>query len=308
MTNPGPDSKRSLKVEPYLGLSVPSGRDKTTDAATTGHEWDEIRELNKPLPKWWLWVFYATIIWSIGYWLVYPAWPLVSSYTHGLLGYSQRQRVAEQLEAAKAAQAVFRDKIAANDLQAIVNDPELLGFALAGGEAAFGNNCAPCHGRGAEGALGYPNLRDDDWLWGGTLEAIHQTIQHGIRADDPKTRSNQMPAFGRSGLLSEPQISDVAEYVLSLSGHAKDQEAIGRGSKIFANTCTPCHGTDAKGNQTLGAPNLTDEIWLYGGDKATVTETIRNGRGGVMPAWAARLDPETIKELAIHVHSLGGGQ
>src|SRR5262249_31700576 len=156
--------------------------------------------------------------------------------TRGLLGYSQRQSVADQLEAAKAAQAVFREKIAAKDLQAIVNDPELLGFALAGGEAAFGNNCAPCHGRGAGGAFGYPNLRDDAWLWGGTLEAIHQTIQHGIRADDPKARRNQMPAFGRSGLLSEPQINDVAEYVLSLSGHAKDQEAIGRGSKIFANT------------------------------------------------------------------------
>ena len=146
-------------------------------------------ELNKPLPKWWLWTFYATIVWAIGYWLLMPAWPLVWSYTKGLLGYSQRGTVAEQLDEAKAAKAEFRQKIAASDLAAINANPELLRFALAGGEAAFGDNCAPCHGRGAQGAFGYPNLRDDSWLWGGTLDAIHQTITHGIRANDPETRS-----------------------------------------------------------------------------------------------------------------------
>ena len=162
---------------------------------------------------------------------------------------------------------------------------------------------------GAQGAFGYPNLRDDSWLWGkGTLKDIHQTILHGIRADDPETRNNQMPAFGRSGILTEPQIGDAAEYVLSLSGKADDKAAADRGAKISADNCTPCHGADGKGNQQLGAPNLTDELWLYAGDKATVMETIRNGRGGVMPTWAHRLDPETIKELAIYVHSLGGGQ
>jgi cytochrome c oxidase cbb3-type subunit III len=282
-----------------------------TDEAnrTTGHEWDGIRELNKPLPRWWLYVFYATIVWAIGYWLLMPAWPLVTSYTKGLLGHSQRQSVAVELDAAKAAQAEFRGKIAASELETIVADPELLHFSLAGGEAAFGDNCAPCHGRGAQGGFGYPNLRDDSWLWGdGSLAATHPTIEHGIRADDPKTRTNQMPAFGRTGTLSEPQIGDVGEYVLSLSGRADDQAAADRGAKIFAATCTPCHGADGKGKQTLGAPNLTDELWLYAGDKATVMETIRNGRGGVMPAWGQRLDPETIKELAIYVHSLGGGR
>jgi cytochrome c oxidase cbb3-type subunit III len=283
--------------------------DGATQVETTGHEWDGIRELNRPLPKWWLWTFYATIVWAIGYWLLMPAWPLATSYTKGLLGYSQREHVAEQLEAAKAAKAEYRQKIAASDLDAIVADPELLRFALAGGEAAFGDNCAPCHGRGAQGGFGYPNLRDDSWLWGdGSLTAIHQTIQHGIRADDPKTRTNQMPSFGRSGILSEPQIGDVAEYVLSLSTNADDQAAASRGAKIFADTCTPCHGPEGKGSQALGAPDLTDELWLYAGDKATVMETIRNGRGGIMPAWGARLDPETIKELAIYVHSLGGGR
>jgi cytochrome c oxidase cbb3-type subunit III len=276
---------------------------------TTGHEWDGITELNKPLPKWWLWTFYATIVWAIGYWLLMPSWPLVSSYTKGLLGYSQRETVAEQLAEAKAAKAQFRDKIAAADLTAIVQDPELLSFALAGGEAAFGDNCAPCHGRGAQGAVGYPNLRDDSWLWGdGTLPAIYKTIQHGIRADDPDTRTNQMPAFGRTGILPEAQIDDVAEYVLSLSGKADNKAAAERGAKIFAANCTACHGADGKGNPQIGAPNLTDELWLYAGDRATVIETIRNGRGGVMPAWGRRLDSETIKELAIYVHSLGGGR
>ncbi len=285
-------------------------REKAIESETTGHEWDGISELNKPLPKWWLYVFYATIVWSIGYWLLMPAWPLMSSYTKGLLGYSQRAKVAEQLEAAKAAKAWYRQKIAASSLAAINEDAELLNFALAGGEAAFGDNCAPCHGRGAQGGFGYPNLRDDSWLWGGTLEAIQQTILHGIRADDPKTRSPgaQMPAFGKSGILTEPQVEDAAEYVLSLSGRADDAQAVERGAKIFATNCAPCHSPDGKGNQTIGAPDLTDELWLYAGDKATVMATIRDGRGGVMPSWAYRVDPETIKELAIYVHSLGGGQ
>ena len=281
-----------------------------TEPETTGHEWDGIHELNKPLPKWWLWTFYATVVWAIGYWLLMPSWPLVSSYTKGFLGYSQRETVAEQLKAAKAAQAVYREQIAKSDLDAITANPELLSFALAGGEAAFGDNCAPCHGRGAQGAFGYPNLRDDSWLWGGTLAAIHQTITHGVRANDPETRSPgaQMPAFGKMGVLQEQQIADVAEYVLSLSDHADDKEAAERGSKIFASTCAPCHGPEGKGNQAIGAPDLSDELWLYAGDKATIMNTIRGGRGGVMPAWGGRLDPETIKELAIYVHSLGGGQ
>jgi cytochrome c oxidase cbb3-type subunit III len=282
--------------------------DTAAEGETTGHEWDGIRELNKPLPKWWLYVFYATIIWAIGYWILMPAWPLVSGYTKGYLGYSQRARVAEQLAAAKAAQGVYREKIAKSDLAAITADPQLLSFALAGGEAAFGDNCSPCHGRGAQGGFGYPNLRDDSWLWGGTLDAIQQTITHGIRAADPETRKNQMPGFGRMGILNASQVNDVAEYVLSLSGRADDKAAAGRGAKIFADNCTPCHGADGKGNQALGAPNLTDELWLYAGNKATIAETIINGRGGVMPAWGGRLDPETIKELAVYVHSLGGGQ
>ncbi|MCB1441816.1 MAG: cytochrome-c oxidase, cbb3-type subunit III [Methyloceanibacter sp.] len=275
---------------------------------TTGHSWDGIAELNNPLPKWWLYTFYATIIWAIGYWIVYPAWPTVSSYTKGYFGYSQRERVSEDLAQSQAEKAVFRDKIAAADLEAIKADPELLNFALAGGAAAFGDNCAPCHGRGAQGGAGYPNLRDDAWLWGGTLDAIHQTIQHGIRAEDDQTHMSQMPAFGKLGMLKPNQVSDAAEFVMSLSGNADDEEAAARGKEIFATNCAACHGPDGMGNQALGAPNLTDQLWLYGGDKATIVETITNSRAGMMPAWAGRLDPATVKELAIYVHSLGGGQ
>ncbi|BAQ16764.1 cytochrome-c oxidase, cbb3-type subunit III [Methyloceanibacter caenitepidi] len=278
------------------------------DVGTTGHEWDGIEEWNNPLPKWWLYVFYATIVWAIGYWIVYPAWPTASSYTKGFFGYSQRGQVTKDVAASQAEKAVYRDKIAASDLEAIKADPELFNFALAGGQAAFGDNCAPCHGRGAQGAFGYPNLRDDAWLWGGSLEAIHQTIQHGIRAEDSATRMSMMPAFGKLGMLNREQVSDTAEYVMSLSGNEDDAEAAARGKEIFATNCAACHGPDGRGNQALGAPNLTDELWLYGGDKDTIVETINYSRAGMMPAWSGRLDPATIKELAIYVHSLGGGQ
>ena len=283
-------------------------RETVAEPETTGHEWDGIHELNKPLPKWWLYVFYATIVWSIGYLLLMPSWPLLTSYTKGLLGYSQREKLAGQIDAAKAARAEYRAKIGASDLTAINADPELLRFALAGGEAAFGDNCAPCHGRGAQGGFGYPNLRDDSWLYSGTLEGIQQTILYGIRSDHPKTHGGVMPAFGKTGLLLADQINDVADHVLSLSGGAHDQQAAMRGAKIFAASCGSCHGPEGKGSHELGAPNLTDELWLYGGDKATIAVTVDAGRTGVMPAWVHRLDPETIKELAIYVHALGGGQ
>jgi cytochrome c oxidase cbb3-type subunit III len=285
-----------------------SKRDPVAEPETTGHEWDGIQELNKPLPKWWLYVFYATVIWSVGYWLLMPSWPLLSSYTKGLLDYSQREKLSLQIEAARAEKAQYRDKIAASDLAAINADPELLRFALAGGEAAFGDNCAPCHARGAQGAFGYPNLRDDSWLFSGTLEGIQQTIMYGIRADHPKTHGGMMPGFGKTGLLPADQVSDVADYVVSLSGGAHDQQAAERGAKIFAQSCAACHGPEAKGNHELGAPDLTDALWLYGGDKATIVASIDGGRTGVMPAWVHRLDPETIKELAIYVHALGGGE
>jgi cytochrome c oxidase cbb3-type subunit 3 len=281
--------------------------DEVTGVATTGHEWDGIRELNKPLPRWWLLTFYATIIWAIGYWIVYPAFPTLTGYTKGLLGYSQRTVVTDEVSAAIAAQAQYRDKIAATPLERIKDDPELLRFAMAGGNAAFQANCAPCHGRGAQGFAGYPNLNDDEWLWGGTIVEIHKTINVGVRSDPGDTRTSQMPRFGLEKLLDDAQVNDAAEYVLSLSGKSTDAVAAGRGRTIFAEQCSTCHGPEGKGSQELGAPNLADAIWLYGGSKAAIAESIRTGRGGVMPAWVGRLDPVTLKSLAVYVHSLGGG-
>lgn len=275
---------------------------------TTGHEWDGIQEYNNPLPRWWVWVFYSTIVFSIGYWILYPAWPSLSGYTKGVLGYSNRAAVAEKLEEARAAQADMRNAIAAASLEEIEQNPKLLEFALAGGKSAFGDNCAVCHGSGAAGSPGYPNLNDDDWLWGGTLEDIHHTIQVGVRSTSEETRSSEMPAFGVDGILDSNQINDVAEYVLSFTGKETDAEAAERGAEVFADNCAVCHGENGDGDRELGAPKLNDTVWLYGGDKATVVETITKARYGVMPTWEGRLDPVTIKQLAVYVHSLGGGE
>lgn len=282
--------------------------DEVTGVETTGHEWDGIKELNKPLPKWWLWTFYVTIAWSLVMFVLYPAFPTLSGYTKGTLGFSQRATVAADVKAGKAAQAKFRDAIAAKPLTEIKADPELLRFAQAGGRAAFAENCAPCHGRGAQGGVGYPNLADDDWIWGGKIEQILQSIKFGIRWTHPDTRISDMPRYGADKLLEPKQISDVAEYVLSLSGQKHDAAAAAAGKTVFTEQCAACHGDTGKGNPDVGAPNLTDKVWLYGGDKQSIVTTINTGRGGRMPNWAGRLDDVTIKSLAVYVHSLGGGK
>ncbi len=284
--------------------------DEATGVHTTGHVWDgDLKELNKPLPKWWLYTFYVCILWAVGYMIAYPAWPTLNDYTKGVLGYSQRQTVTDQVKAAKAAQAGLRDQLAKTALADVSKNPALLQFATAGGKAIFADNCAACHGRGAQGGIGYPNLNDDDWVWGGKLENIEQTIKHGIRWTENKdTRDSAMPRFGLDGMLQPAQISDTAEYVLSLSGASKDAAAAGRGKALFAEQCVACHGDDGKGNQELGAPNLTDAIWLFGNKKADVEQSITTGRGNAMPAWSGRLEPVAIKSLALYVHSLGGGK
>jgi len=208
--------------------------DELSGVETTGHEWDGIRELNNPLPKWWLYIFYACVVWSIGYYVAYPAIPLVSSYTKGLLGYSSRAEVAKEVAAAKEAQSEYLQKLDAESLEDIRTNPELLEFAMAGGRSAFNVNCSQCHGTGAQGNVGYPNLNDDEWIWGGSLEAINFTITHGIRnTQSDQSRINQMPAFGRDQILTSEQIDQVAEYVLSLSGNATDQAAAEAGKPLF---------------------------------------------------------------------------
>ncbi|MAM93042.1 cytochrome-c oxidase, cbb3-type subunit III [Parvibaculum sp.] len=287
--------------------------DDVTGVETTGHSWDGIRELNNPLPKWWIYTFYVSIAWAVAYWIVMPAWPYLTgdgwTYTKGVIGYEQREVVTDELAAIVESRSGAMERIASLPLEEIANDPALMEVALGAGKAAFGDNCAPCHGSGAQGSKGFPNLNDDDWIWGGTLDDIHTTLAHGIRWDgDDDTRFNIMMAYGSDGILNRDEISDVAEYVLSLSGRAGDQEAAARGSEVFASQCIACHGDDGSGNQELGAPNLTDAIWLYGGDKEAIVKTVSNGRSGVMPAWNERLDEGTINSLTLFVYSLGGGE
>ncbi len=284
-------------------------RDEVTGRETTGHEWDGIRELNTPLPRWWLMVFYGCVIWAIVYWVLYPAWPIPGGFTKGILGYSSRAELTQEVAAARGAQQVYLDQIAKTPLDQIPQNAELFQFAQSGGRSAFAVNCSPCHGAGGQGAKGYPNLLDDNWIWGGSLDQISTTITHGIRWDaDPDTHQNQMPAFLADGILKPAEIDDTAEYVLSLSGRSTDKAAVARGAEIFAANCVACHGEGGVGNPEMGAPSLKANIWLYGGDKNTIVTTIRYARKGVMPAWAGRLDPATIKQLAIYVHSLGGGK
>ncbi len=283
-------------------------KDEITGTETTGHEWDGIKELNTPLPKWWLWTFYATIIWSIGYFILYPAWPTLSGHTKGMLGWTQRIEIAQRLEEAKAARAPFVGRIEKASLDQIRSSPDLLNFAMAGGRSVFAENCAPCHGAGGSGAKGYPNLADDSWVWGGTLDDIHTTIAYGIRNANNQSRVSQMPRFGADGILKLAQIDDVAEYVLSLSKRSTNADAAKRGETVFAENCVACHQEGGVGNTDLGAPNLAANIWIYGGDKAAIMETVRNSRAGSMPAWTGRLDDATIKMLAVYVHALGGGK
>ncbi len=289
-------------------MSTKIEKDAITGTETTGHEWDGIKELDTPLPRWWVWTFYATIVFAIGYWVLYPAWPTLSSYTRGILGWSQYQNLTDQIQKANAAKAGSLEKLKTASLEQILADKPLLDFAIAGGKAAFADNCTPCHGAGGAGAKGFPNLNDDDWLYGGSIEQIFNTISFGARNGNPKAHATDMPRFGADGILTPQQISDVADFVLSLSGGKGDPAAVTRGKQIFAENCAACHGEKGEGNTDLGAPRLNDNIWLYGGDKATVVETITFARRGVMPAWSERLSDTTIKMLTVYVHSLGGSQ
>ncbi len=282
--------------------------DEVTGVETTGHEWDGLKELNNPLPRWWLWIMYVTIIWSIGYWVIYPAWPTLSGHTEGTGGYTQFNELAKSQAEITARQKAYLDKFEDASFQEVLNDLELYAFAMAGGASAFKDNCATCHGTGGAGAPGYPNLNDDDWLWGGKLSDIHQTLEHGIRVEGSyDTRLSQMPAFGKDKLLNKEEIEEVVDYVLSLSGgktHGKEA----RGAEIFKMQCASCHGEDGKGLREFGAPNLTDKIWLYGGDRHSIYKTVYSSRAGVMPAWGERLDENTLRQLTLYLHQLGGGE
>ena len=283
-------------------------KDEVTGTETTGHEWDGIKELNTPLPKWWVYIFYATVIWSFAYFVLYPAIPTLSGHTNGVLGYWSRGEMNASLEEGRAQRAPFVNRIRAASLDDIRRTPELLNFAIAGGRVAFAENCAPCHQAGGAGTRGYPSLADDVWLWGGTLADIHQTIAYGVRNANERSRTSQMPRFGVDGMLNAEQIRDAAEFVLSLTNRSTDAARVQRGAAVFAENCVSCHGERGQGNQEFGAPALNGQVWMYGGDRATIIESITNARSGNMPAWSERLDEATVKMLAVYVHALGGGR
>lgn len=283
-------------------------KDHISGTDTTGHVWDGIKELNTPLPKWWIYTFYATVVWALAYFVLYPAIPWFSGHTRGVLGYETRGEVRQAIAAAEAQRAPFMNRIRQASLEQVRRDQDLLNFALTGGRIAFAENCAPCHGAGGAGRVGYPNLADDVWIWGGTLAQIQQTIRYGIRSGHGQARASQMPRFGADGLLNAAQIQDTAEFVLSLSNRAQDQARVARGRALYAENCVSCHGDRGEGNAELGAPSLTTAAWIYGGDRAAIIETITNARAGVMPSWEGRLDPATIQMLTVYVHALGGGR
>lgn len=282
--------------------------DGVTGVETTGHEWDGIKELNNPLPRWWLWTFYATIVFSVGYTIAFPAWPLISSATTGLLGYSSRADLDAELLAAKAAQGDLLEAVAATPVADILKDDNLARFARAGGKSLFKVYCSQCHGTGATGGVGYPNLNDDEWIWGGTIEQIEATIRHGTRSPtDAETHDSAMPSFGADAMLTPEEIGTVAKQVASLSG-VEGGETSAEGAQLFADNCAACHGDAGEGLVDAGSPSLNDQIWLYGGTLAAITAQIERPRHGVMPDWGARLGDTAVKELAVYVHGLGGGQ
>lgn len=278
-------------------------KDTLSGQNTTGHEWDGLKELNTPLPKWWLWTFYATIAFAVVWVIVYPSVP----GWRGTSGWIAREAIVEEMRAAEARNAPMMARLREATPAAILADDEMRAFALAGGRVAFANNCTSCHGAGGQGAPGgFPSLVDDDWIWGGSLEEIQHTIRHGIRANESdEQRQSQMPRFGADGLLTAAQINDVAEHVLSLTNRATDQAAAARGAEIYAEQCASCHGERGEGNRDLGAPRLNDQIWLYGDGKRAIQAMIQNPRNGVMPSWQGRLDPAVINMLTVYVQSLG---
>jgi len=277
------------------------------DPNTTGHSWDGIKEFDNPMPRWWLWTFYACIVWAIGYTIAYPAWPMLKEATPGLLGYSTRAEVQQDIDAVETQNAPLWEQIEQVELASLKENTDLHGFAVNGGAAIFKTWCAQCHGSGAAGAVGYPNLLDDDWLWGGTVDDIAQTVAYGIRLEDvADSRFSEMPAFGE--ILAEEEIAQVVSYVRSLSDAPHNSALASAGEVIFLDNCSSCHAEDGTGDRFQGAPNLTDAIWLFGGSEEAITETVMNSRYGVMPNWNTRLSEGEIRAVAAYVHQLGGGE
>ena len=304
-----PENKVSPPDRRYPDTKAINRKKTVGQVQSTGHVWDGIEEYDNPLPRWWLWTFYATIAYSLVYMVLFPAWPLISRATPGVLGASTRAEVAADIQRFTDANAPIRARLEAADLGAITADPDLNQYATSAGAAVFRTWCVQCHGAGAAGvqAAGYPNLLDDDWLWGGDMASIHTTITHGIRnTTDPEARYSEMPKFGE--LLTPEEIALLVQQVLAMSGQDHDAGPTLAGVTLFADNCAACHGDAGLGNRDLGSPNLTDAIWLYGGDQVALTNSITNPRNGVMPNWNIRLTEADIRSVAVYVHGLGGGE
>ena len=286
--------------------------DAPSGQSTTGHEWDGVKELDTPLPRWWLYIFYATIVAAIVYWVLMPAWPIGNGFTPGVLHYSDRNNVAADVAQLQRSRAPLFRRLAAATPAQIQSDPELLQFARAAGESVFGDHCRTCHGAGGAGRPGYPSLADDVWLWGGSLSDIEHTIRVGVRSENPHTRASQMPAFGRDHIFTPQQVADATEYVISISGASSrlhpDVNAAARGALLYHDNCAVCHGPTGTGDRSVGAPSLRDDVWLYGGTRVEIRRQIEMGRGGVMPTWERMFDAGAIRALAVYVHEMGGGE
>ena len=290
-------------------MSSENSEDKKSEQGfgTTGHSWDGIEEWNNPLPRWWLWTFYVTILWGLIYTIAYPAWPMISKATPGFLGFSTRAQVAEDIQRFKDANAELDTQLASADLTTLQDNADLYRYAVSGGAAVFRTWCAQCHGSGAAGAVGYPNLLDDAWLWGGSIDEIRYTVAHGIRnEDDPDAHYSEMPAFGE--ILEDDEIEGLVNYVLSLSGADHDAALAAASAESYLDNCSACHGEAGEGDKFQGAPNLSDSIWLYGGDADAIRETITYSRYGVMPPWNQRLTEAQVSAVSTYVHQLGGGE
>lgn len=286
-----------------MALEQPE-RDSYTGYLTTGHQWGELKELNTPVPRVLYFFLTLTFLFSVGYWILMPAWPLGVTYTKGLLGIDQRKIVAASLQDEAMEHSVWSEKIQTESFSTIQSDPRLMNIVRETGHALFGNNCAACHGIDAKGGPGFPNLTTPSWLWGGKPEDIFNTIRVGINSAHPDTHVSQMPAFGRDQMLPRADVLKAATFVYSISHpNAKglDAKTIEAGKAVFAANCVACHGNDARGNPELGAPNLTDAFWIYGGDLETIDTTIWGGRQGHMPTWEGRLTDLDRKILTLYL-------
>jgi len=279
-------------------------RDNYTGYLTTGHEWGGLKELNTPVPRALYFFLTLAFLFSVGYWVLMPAWPLGVTYTKGLLGIDQRDVITASLQEAALERSVWTKKIETEGFAAVQADPRLMTIVRETGGALFGNNCAVCHGVDAKGGPGFPNLTTNSWLWGGKPEDVFNTIRVGINSAHPQTHVSQMPAFGRDQMLPREDVLKVASYVYSLSNpNSKDVDPakVEAGKAIFAANCVACHGDNAKGNMEVGAPNLTDRFWIYGGTFETIDTTIWGGRQGHMPSWENRLSQLDRKILTLYL-------